>query len=381
MRLWRRIRAGAFACLIMLTCAACGGGGDDEGSEDAVPPEAAMAQATLASRMGKFTPYMAGAQASLLLLLNADAGQTPDIVLQPDPSPGAPPHAYVFQGRYDGNADGAPETSLAGAIRYAGDPASLQWSPATGHAEVDVDIPIGGHIYEAALDYRVTLTEVRLSGTGSFRNPVTGETVSVAVDPANPLVIKSVTPQSGGVANACGYEIVGTLPVQLSSSDGKLNSNWVFSSGSASVATRQTVYTDPSGRAVELADASTTLTCGGGAALTDWEATYDQHWVCIPFEHGNARLTISATSADTLTIDDEDPPGSGDFNTYRAAKVGGSAHAVQGFFDGGPVGNRYREHFTWTRDKDGNFAQWSTYIYTEGPNLGSGGVCAARARR
>ncbi|HQR25317.1 MAG TPA: hypothetical protein PK163_11060 [Steroidobacteraceae bacterium] len=331
--------------------------------------------------MTKFTPYMAGAQSSLLLVLNPDAGQTPGITLALDTSPGAPPNTYTFDGVYDGNDDGTSETSLTGWVTYAGDPTSLQWSPATGHVDIDVNIPIGGHVYHAALDYQVTMTGVRLSGSGSFTNPVTSETTSISLPAGSPLVIKAVTVDSGLVANACGYNIDGTVPVQFSGPTGTLNSNWVFSPGSASVAVRQASFKDPAGKITTMADASTTLTCGDSGSTHDWEATYDQPWVCIPSEYGAARLTLTATDASTLTIDDEDPPGSGDISTYPATIIGSSVYAVHGFFDGGPAGNHYREHFTWTLNKDGTFSQWSTYVYTEGPNAGSGGICAARARR
>lgn len=139
--------------------------------------------------------------------------------------------------------------------------------------------------------------------------------------------------------------------------------------------------TSPAGKQTALADTTTTLTCGETGSLRDWEAVYDQHWVCLPLEYGDARITITASGTTALTIDDEDPPGSGDIATYSAAAVGASLHAVKGFFDGGPAGNHYREHFTWSLDKDGNFSDRSTYTYTEGANTGLGGICAARARR
>jgi hypothetical protein len=376
------VRRAIATTFIAVAGTSCGGGGGGGGhSPKVVPPEATMAQSAVKSQMTKFTPYMAGAQGSLLLVLNPDAGQTPGITLALDTSPGAAPNTYKFDGVYDGNNDGTSETTLTGWTTYAGVPTSLQWSPATGHVDIDVNIPIGGHVYHAALDYQVTMTEVRLSGTGSFTNPVTSETTSIDVPAASALVIKAVTMDNGLVANACGYNIAGTVPVQFSGPTGTLDSNWVFSPGSASVAVRQASFTDPAGKVTTMADGNVALVCGDSGSTHDWEATYDQPWVCIPLEYGEARLTLTATDSSTVTIDDEDPPGSGDISTYTATTIGSNTHAVTGFFDGGPVGNRYREHFTWTLDKEGNFSQWSTYAYTEGPNAGSGGICAARARR
>ena len=84
----------------------------------------------------------------------------------------------------------------------------------------------------------------------------------------------------------------------------------------------------------------------------------------------------------TVTINDEDPPGSGNGNIYEAAIVGGSARALRGFFVTGPVGFRYREDFNWTLSADGTrFTQTSRYVYQDGPLIGTGGNCFARAVR
>ena len=91
---------------------------------------------------------------------------------------------------------------------------------------------------------------------------------------------------------------------------------------------------------------------------------------------------MAAAGSDTVTITDEDPPGSGSTRTYTATMVAGSPHALRGFFIAGPAGNRYREDFTWTRTKNGNgFSQFSVYTYIEGPNLGKGGICGATATK
>ena len=68
-------------------------------------------------------------------------------------------------------------------------------------------------------------------------------------------------------------------------------------------------------------------------------------------------------------------------SVYSATIVGASPHVILGFFDGGPIGNTYREHFTWTLKDNGDFSQMSKYIYLEGPNKDSGGLCAATAKR
>jgi len=376
-----RILHGAIPALILAASSSCGGGGGGDGSSHIIPPEATLAEGNLKAQMIKLAPHVANAQASLMFIVNPDAGLTPGITYQPDNSPGAAPNTYTFDGIYDGNGDGVSETSLTGKITYAGDPTSLQWGPATGQVDIDIDIPVVGHVYHATIDYRVTATEVRISGSGSFTNPVTGETTSVDIPSGSPVVIRSVTAQNNAVGNACGYNLDGTLAMQLSGPTGTLKSDWLFSPNTTSVAVQRVAFTDPSGKETRMADSTTALACGGSGSINDWTAVYDQHWACLPIEHGNAKLTLAATGASVIAIDDEDPPGSGESKSYTASTIGSSMHAVQGYFDGGPVGDRYREHFTWTLGQNGDFSQWSGYTYTEGANSGKGGICAARATR
>lgn len=87
-------------------------------------------------------------------------------------------------------------------------------------------------------------------------------------------------------------------------------------------------------------------------------------------------------TGNTLHISDEDPPGSGDVNTYSAQPVAGNPYEVRGYFIGGPAGSTYREDFTWKLSANGNLvSEVSHYVYQEGPNIGSGGMCGGRAVR
>jgi hypothetical protein len=168
----------------------------------------------------------------------------------------------------------------------------------------------------------------------------------------------------------------------VAGSTGTLTSNWNFSSNNPSVAVKGATFTDPAGQITPLPDSSVDLRCGSSGSINDWAATYNQDYSCLPREVGQAKLTITVTGPDTITISDEDPPGSGDVKTYTATVLAANPHAVRGFFIGGPIGNRYREDFNWTLAKNGSgFSQFSVYTYTEGPNTGSGGICAASAKR
>jgi hypothetical protein len=366
------------ACLLV----GCGGGGGSgKHSPHVIPPEATAADAKVKQQMSRFMPLMGNAQTGFIFILNPAAALTSGITFVPDTQPGAPANSYTFDGIYDGNDDGISETTLSGKVAYAGDPSSVHWSPLTGQTTIDAQIPVVGHVYHATLAFTATETEVRISGSGTFTNPLTGETTTIQIPAGAPVVMKAVSAASAVVANACGYNVDGSVPIQLSGSTGTLNAIWLFSPNTASVAVQRVSFRDPAGQSTAMPDSTVSLTCGSGGAIDDWKAVYDQHWACLPNEHGRARLTLAATDAKTLSITDEDPPGSGDINTYAATIIDASPHAAKGFFDGGPVGNRYHETFTWTLGKDGGFSQWSRYVYTEGPNNGSGGICFALAKR
>jgi hypothetical protein len=178
------------------------------------------------------------------------------------------------------------------------------------------------------------------------------------------------------MSNACGYSIGGAAQVELAGAPGTLSAVWQFLSSSTSVGIQNASFTDASGKSTALPDSSADLRCGSSATITDWAATFDIEWACLPRESGQFRTTITAVPPDTLSILDE-----GDTTPYAATLIGGGAHAVRGFFNGGPAGTRYREDFNWTLRKDRGFSQSSVYRYFEGPRSGSGGICAATAKR
>jgi hypothetical protein len=372
-------------CVVSCLLVACGGGGGGNGAKNqpqVIPPDATAADGRQKSLMSRFVPQLANAQAGFLYIMNPDAGVTPGVTFMPDFGAGVPANTYTFDGAYDGNGDGVSETTISsGTVTFADDPLSYAWSPLTGQATLAIDLPLIGQVSSTTLTFTATATEIRISGSGTFTNPLSGETTTIDIPAAEPIIVKPVSAASGLVANACGYNIDGSVPVQMTGSTGTLNSIWLFSPNTSMVAVQQTSFRDTTGLRTMMPDSSVTLTCGAGGSIDDWAATYDQTWVCLPFEHGRATLTLAVSNANTVTITDEDPPGSGDTAVYTATTVGASPHVVQGFFDGGEVGNTYREHFTWTLKDNDDFSDVSHYVYSEGSNMGSGGICAANARR
>jgi hypothetical protein len=297
------------------------------------------------------------------------------MTVAPDTSPGAPPNTVTFNGSYDSNGDGFNETTMSGNATFNSDPAT-GWSGASGQTTFDVSIPILGYIYHGDAKFTILSGQRQISGTGTFYNPITRNTTTMTISDASPLIMKDA---SGTVSNACGFNMDGQIRLDLTGSDGTLTSHWNFNSASSSVAVNGASFTDNSNKTTALPDSSVDLLCGSGGAISDWVGNFNQVWACLPYEHGQARITIAASGADTISITDEDPPGSGISNTYQASIVGANMHAVKGFFIGGVGGDQYREDFNWTLRKNGSsFSQVSHYEYINGPQTGAGGVCVAR---
>jgi len=359
--------------LLLAMAPGCGGGGGDGGGTT-MPPAAATLDAQMKTGMTRNVMLLSGIESSLVSIFNPGTPMAQNVVVLP----GATPNSVTFSGPYDGNGDGFNESTLSGSATFRSDP-SIDWTGLDGQVTIDVSIPVIGHLYHGDVVFSVTSSERRISGSGNFSNPLTGNTTTLTVPAGAPLVIK---PSTGAVSNACGYSIDGQAQLAVAGAGGTLRSTWIFSSANASVAVNGATFTDPSGQSTTIGDSSVDLRCGGSGRIEDWVATFDQQWACLPRESGSATITIAATGPSSVTITDEDPPGSGSRNTYTATIVGASPHAVRGFFLGGATGNQYREDFTWTLGKNASgFSDVSTYVYQQGPKAGKGGICVASARR
>jgi hypothetical protein len=365
---------------VVLCIYACSGGGSDS-TQSSVPPAAQTMDTELKANMARSLPLVAPVENSLLFVMNPGTVMAQGVTVSPDLTPGALPNSVIFAGPFDGNGDGLKETTMSGKATFSSDPAA-GWDGMNGQAAVDVTIPLVGHLYHADIAFSINSgNQHLLSGSGKFTNPLSGNVTTMSAT-ATPLVIKPATGAAGAVANACGYSLDGQMQLKVEGSTGTLTSLWNFSSNNPTVAVSGASFTDPLGQTTALPDSTADLRCGSSGSINDWVATYIQDYSCLPREVGQAKLTITVSGPDTIAISDEDPPGSGIVKNYSATVLPGNPHAIRGFFIGGPAGNHYREDFNWTLGKNGsNFSQFSAYKYTEGPNIGTGGICAAAAKR
>jgi hypothetical protein len=369
--------ASLFAAIMILYIGCGGGGGGGEsGPQIVIPAEATMMDTALKSNMVGAVSWIANVESSLVFVLNP--GMAPGMTVAPDTSPGAPPNTVTFSGPYDSNGDGINETTMSGRATFSSDPA-IAWSGVSGQAAVDISIPVLGYVYHGDVEFTILSGQRQLSGSGTFTDPITGNRTTMTISAAAPLIIKDADAATGAVSNACGNSISGQMRLNVTGSNGTLTSYWNFNSTSPSVVVNGTSFTDSSGKTTALPDSSVDLLCGSNGSISDWVGSFNQVWACLPYEFGQARITIAVSGSDTITITDEDPPGSGISKTYQASIVGANTHAGKGFFIGGVVGDQYREDFNWILRKNGSgFSQVSRYEYISGPNTGIGGVCVAR---
>jgi hypothetical protein len=160
-----------------------------------------------------------------------------------------------------------------------------------------------------------------------------------------------------------------------------MSSTWGFDHSRSTARVSNASFTDTDDKTTMIPDQSVTVPCGQHDRLSDWNGVFQQNWACVPMESGTAQLTLTVTGSQ-VNILDEDPPGSGDVDSYAATAVSGNPHVLRGFFIGGPPGNTYREDFTWLLSSDGNvFSQISKYVYQEGPSQGQAGFCGGAAAR
>jgi hypothetical protein len=198
----------------------------------------------------------------------------------------------------------------------------------------------------------------------------------MAVATAEPLGIKVADGSASARPNACTHSLNGQAQFSLVGPLGTLSSQWRFAYDRSTVTVSGASYTDKGGQTTSLPDTEVDLGCGTSRSLSDWNGRFRIQWACLPLEFGEFFTTIAVKNATTVTMtDDGDTPD----EAYDASMIGSSPRAIRGFFESGPTGSRYREHFNWALNADASgFSQTSRYVYFEGPQQGRGGICAAR---
>ena len=221
---------GAIALLGVLS--ACGGGGGDStganpSTNPNLPTNAVAMETSLRKGMVATVQRMTGFESALLFMLNPGSPGAPLVSGTPDTTPGAAPFSFTYSGDYDGNFDGHAETRIAGRSAFTSDPNSA-FNGVSGQATIDITILGLLHVYHADLAFTLGTDERRISGTGTFRDPMSGNTTTMTVDPAQPLRIVLAT---GATANGCGYVLDGDLRLVVAGPQGTYASTWHFAPG------------------------------------------------------------------------------------------------------------------------------------------------------
>jgi hypothetical protein len=325
-------------------------------------------------------PRLGGAGAVFPFALNPGSPGATGIQFSPDPAPGAPPNSYVFTLDLDGDGNGTNETAFTGSATFNNNPANAG-AGFGGHVVLTMQTAGGLGTLTGNMDFLLTPAGGEVSGSGTFNEAITGNATTLTVPPASPLLIQMAKGTPNSVANACASSLNGDLRLDVDGPTGTMTSTWGFVNSRTTARVTGASFTGANAQTTNIPDADVTIPCGQTSSANDWIGVFHQDWACLPVEFGSATLTLSV-SGNQISITDEDPPGSGDINTYQATLIPGNPHVVRGFFIGGPVGGTYREDFSWILSPDGNsFSDIAKYVYQEGPSQGSGGLCGGRATR
>jgi len=356
----------------------CGG---DSDTTPSIPPGAAALRTYLETGVAIMTPGLNRFDAILPFLVNPASPGASGLQFEPDTTPGAPPYSYTFAIPLDGDGDGTQETTVTGRCELTGDPATA----AVGFGgTVDLDGQSVGGLgsFTGSLTFAFTDQGTELFGSGTFHEIVTGITTNIVVGPAAPLLLNVATGTANSVANACAYSLDGAVQVDAAGSSDTLSALCNFLPSQKSVQVTNVTYVDADEKETSIPNSSFVIPCGEGS-IQDWVGVFLQDWSCVPAlgggDYGQAELTITVTGPSTLHIVDEDPPGSGEFNSWDATMDAGHPHIVRGSFTSGDPPYAYTEYFTWTLTPSGDgYAQVSVYLYEGG---GGGGLCAGNAHR
>jgi len=367
---------GSLALLTLAYLEGCGG------SDGGTPEDPATSMVTgLTKGLTRSLTKLGMVETGTVLVMNAGSPLSPNATAVAAHGAGAPPNTYTYGGTYDGNGDGSDETSVDLSVSFDNDPSDLFNGFSGGHGGGTVDINILSlmHVYHGDLAFTLGMSEHRVSGSGTFADPVSRTTTTMTVSPSAPLTIRLADGTASARPNACAHSLDGALQLDVAGSAGTLASQWRFARDSSTVAVTGATFTKPSGEATAIPDRSLDLGCAGNNSIDDWAGRFRIRWACLPAETGEFTTRITVKNSTTVSmVDDEDTSD----DAYDAAVIGSSARAIRGYFIDGPDGARYREDFNWTLNIDGNgFSQTSRYVYIEGTQQGLGGMCVARATR
>jgi len=360
--------------LSLAACSSSSGGGGAAGVTNPV-------QAFVVESMG--IVFAAVAQLKLLVpvLLFPPAAAAAGITF--DPVVGGAPNTYDFTIPLDSNGNGSLDTTITGQAVFSADPTVITNLIAGFTASTDVHVANGtGGMFDGTLELGFNPGgRFIVSGSGTYDGA--GGTISLQVDGATPVSVRTATDEPDKRPNACTWTVEGVADLQASSVDGDYEATWVFDPTSKLVQVLSAFFTPTGGTQEALPDSRFAVdTCPGIGSFQDWAGVYTFDWFCPRAETGQSTLTITVLNSSRIEILDEDPPGSGDVIVYRADRDPHDPHIVHGTFEDTDGGGTYEEDFTWILSDDSTvFHQVSEFFYLSGPLAGESGVCGGQAVR
>ena len=374
-----RVGGCLFALLLACACTnSSGGGGGSTGVSN--PVQSYVVDKSVLAFAG-----VAEARLLVPVLLFPSMYAAAGITFELDTSPGAAPHTYDYVIPFDSNGDGTKDATMSGKAVLSADPLVGGQLVAGFEASTTVTLTTNGGqgVFSGELELFFDANGgFRVSGTGTYTDAATFSTVSLAVEPAHPLHIRTASGEPDQMANACIWSVDGTASVLAYTNDGDYSADWKFSPTTSLIQALNAYFTPPGMSPTALPNSQfEAAPCPGGGSIDDWAGNFTFDWFCIPPETGQSDLTITVIDSNTIEITDEDPPASGHVIVYQAKRDAHDPHVVHGSFESGS-GGTYEEDFTWIlADDKQTFQQVSEYFFLTGPYAGSGGDCGGVAQR
>src|SRR5262245_47279871 len=214
----RPIRSGlllvVFALLSLAYLHGCGGSDGGGGDDGGTPPSAATTMMTALTRdMTRSLTRMAMVETGAVLVMNAGSTLSPNVTAEPESSAGAPPNTVIYGGTYDGNGNGDDETTVDLRVTFGNDPSDLfnGFHGAEGAGSIDINVLSLMHVYHGNIGFTLGMAEHRVSGNGTFTNPMSGTTTTMTASASEPLTIKLADGTASARPNACAHSFQGSV--------------------------------------------------------------------------------------------------------------------------------------------------------------------------
>ncbi len=298
------------------------------------------------------------------------------ITFELDTSPGAEPNTFAFTMPFDCDGDGTNDTTATGTAQLNLDPIG---NLASGFsATANVTVTSGAKTFQGTLTLRFDSGGAFLvHGSGTVTDSDANTTVTIAVDEATPLHIRTADADAPDKQpNACAFSIDGPLDLTLTHASGEYAARWTFDPTSRLVGLTNGRFTPTGGAEETLPDATVDMSPNPpGGNLNRWAGTWTLAWFCAPSRSGTDTMTITVRDANTIDIVRTEPPPDGRTLAFTATRDAKDPDIVRGEYQALDDTGSYIEVFSLILSADGNGFRYEAELrFDFGGNANCGGT-------